>query len=288
MNLIKAVILIACCAWISVCCAAVEEMSDRDIQATFIQANEAFRKANALTDDVAAAGKLYSQAILGYEKIITEGGVLNSKLFYNLANAYLLKGDIGSAILNYRNAQVLDESDADIRKNLAFARSRRLDEIEVTTEKKVFERLFFWHYDFSMKSRFLAACIGFAVVCLAMTIRIWRPAVPGTIAACIVVTIFTVCLAVSVGVDRHVRINERCGVILADSVEARQGDGLGYPLSFKSALHAGTEFDLLEQRPGWWHMRLANGTDAWVPDTAAQQVIFGRKINPYRTGTVSP
>lgn len=276
MNLIKAVILIACCGRISVCCAAVEEMSDHDIRSTFIQANEAFRKANALTDDAAAAGKLYSQAILSYEKIITEGGVLNSKLFYNLANACLLKGDTGSAILNYRNAQVLDESDADIRKNLAFARSRRLDDIEVTTEKKVFERLFFWHYNFSMKSRFVAACIGFAVVCLAMTIRLWRPAAPGTAAVCIVAAIATVCLVVSVGVDRHVRINERCGVILADSVEARQGDGPGYPLSFKGPLHAGTEFDLLEQRPGWWHVRLANGTDAWIPDTAARQVISGR------------
>ncbi len=276
MNLIKAVILIACCAPVSVCCAAVEEMSDQDIHSTFVQANEAFRKANALTDDTAAAGKLYNKAILGYEKIITRGGVLNSKLFYNLANACLLKGDIGSAILNYRNAQVLDESDADIRKNLAFARSRRLDEIEVTTEKKVFARLFFWHYNFSMKSRFVAACIGFAVVCLAITIRMWRPAAPGTAAVCIVVAIATVCLAVSVGVDRHVRINNRCGVILADSVEARQGDGPGYPLSFKGPLHAGTEFDLLEQRPGWWHVRLANGTDAWIPDTAAQQVISGR------------
>ena len=276
MNLIKAVILVACCGQISVCCAAVEEMSDHDIRSTFIQANEAFRKANALTDDAAAAGKLYSQAILGYERIITEGGVLNSKLFYNLGNAYLLKGDIGRAILNYRNAQVLDESDADIRKNLAFARSRRLDEIEVTTEKKVFEKLFFWHYDFSIKSRFIVACVGFAVVCLTLTIRMWRPAVPGMVAVCIVATIATVCLAVSVGIDRHVRINDHCGVILADSVEARQGDGPGYPLSFKGPLHAGTEFDLLQQRPGWWHVRLANGTDAWIPDTTAGQVISGR------------
>lgn len=276
MKLIKAVILIACCVWTSVCCGAVEEMSDRDIQSTFIQANDAFRKANALTDDADAAGELYSQAILSYEKIIARGGVLNSKLFYNLGNAYLLRGDIGSAILNYRNAQVLDESDADIRKNLAFARSRRLDEIEVSTEKKVFERLFFWHYDFSMKHRFIIACIGFAVLCLTLTIRMWRPAVPGTVAACIVVGITTLCLAVSVGIDRHVRINDRCGVIVADSVEARQGDGLIYPLSFKGPLHAGTEFDLLEQRPGWWWVRLANGTDAWIPDTTAQQVISGR------------
>ena len=45
----------------------------------------------------------------------------------NLGNAYLLKGNLGNAILNYRNARMLDESNVDIRKNLAFARSRCLD-----------------------------------------------------------------------------------------------------------------------------------------------------------------
>jgi len=279
MNLIRLLILIACCVQISVCFADTDGMSEQDIQSTFVQANEAFRKANTIIDDVDAAGNLYSQAILGYERIIAEGGIMNNKLFYNLGNAYLLKGDIGRAILNYRNARMLDESNTDIRKNLAFARSRRLDEIEATTEKKVFARLLFWHYDFSMKSRFVAACIGFAVLCLVITIRIWRPAVPGTIAACIIAAIFTVSLAVSVALDRHVRLNEHYGVIVADSVQARTGDGPSYPLSFKDALHAGTEFDLLEQRPGWWHVRLANGTDAWIPDTAASQIISGRKMN---------
>ena len=277
MNLIKATILIICCVQMAVCCASAAQMSEQDIQSTFVQANDAFRKANAIADDVDAADKLYGQAILGYEKIIAGSGVMNSRLYYNLGNAYLLKDDLGRAILNYRNARVLDESNTDIDKNLTFARSRRLDKIETTTEKKVFARLLFWHYGFSMKSRFVAACIGFAVLCLAMTIRIWRPAVPGAVVVCVIAAIFTVCLAVSVGVDRHGRINDRFGVIVADSVEARTGDGAGYPLSFKDALHAGTEFDLLEQRPGWWHVRLANGSDTWIPDTTAQQVISSRR-----------
>jgi hypothetical protein len=277
MNLIKAIILVICCVQISVCCADAVEMRNQDVQSTFVQANEAFRKANAIAGDADAADKLYGQAILGYEKIIAEGGIMNSLLYYNLGNAYLLKDDLGRAILNYRNALMLDESNADIAKNLAFARSRRLDKVEATTEKKVFEKLLFWHYGFSMKSRFVAACIGFAVLCLGLTIKIWRPAVPGTIAVCIIAAIFTVCSGVSVGVDRHVRINEHYGVIVADSVEARTGDGAGYPLSFKDALHSGTEFDLLEQRPGWWHVRLANGTDTWIPDIAAGQIISGRR-----------
>jgi hypothetical protein len=249
-------------------------MSEQDVYSTFMQANDAFRKGNSLADDYPAARKHYDQAILGYEKIITEAGVSNSMLFYNLANAYMLKGDIGRAILNYRNAEKLDRSDTDIQKNLAFARSQRLDKVDVAAKKKVLDRLFFWHYGLPARSKFIAACICFAFVCLTLTIRIWFPMVPGTVPVCVITTIITICFAVSVGVDRHVEVNNRCGVIVAESVQARQGDGAGYPLSFKEPLHAGTEFDVIEQRPGWWHVRLTNGEDAWIADSAVQQIIL--------------
>ena len=61
----------------------------------------------------------------------------------------------------------------------------------------------------------------------------------------------------------------RTGVITAAEVVARQGDGPNYPPSFKDPLHAGMEFDLLEHRPGWLHIELSDGTDAWVPDDTA-------------------
>lgn len=273
MNLLKIAMVVLFLA-VSVGFGAVEKMSEQDIYSTFMQANDAFRKANSLTDDAESAKDYYSQAILGYEKIIDQGGVSNSKLFYNLANAYLLKGDLGRAILNYRNAESLDGSDADIQKNLAFARSQRLDKVEVTAAKKVMERLFFWHYDFSMRGKLLVGSICFAIVCLAVTVRLWFPAVGGSIVLAVIAAIVTVALGVSVGVDRYVRVNERCGVIVAVTVNARQGDGAGYPLSFEEPLHAGTEFDLLEQRPGWWHVRLTNGNDAWISDTTGELVIL--------------
>ena len=107
-----------------------------------------------------------------------------------------------------------------------------------------------------------------------MVIILWFPAVGGSIVLAVIAAIVTVALGVSVGVDRYVRVNERCGVIVAVTVNARQGDGAGYPLSFEEPLHAGTEFDLLEQRPGWWHVRLTNGNDAWISDTTGELVIL--------------
>ena len=139
----------------------------------FRQANEAFRSANAQADP-AIRQPLYDKAVLAYEKIIQDGPIRNARLYYNLANAYLLKGDLGQAILNYRRAEQLDGSDGNIRKNLAFARSRRVDTIAVKTEQQVLQTLLFWHYDLGIRTRVLAGCVALAVACLGLTVMIWR------------------------------------------------------------------------------------------------------------------
>jgi len=69
--------------------------------------------------------------------------------------------------------------------------------------------------------------------------------------------------------ETRARARRVCGVITTEKVVARQGDGRNYPESFKDPLHAGTEFDLLERRGGWLHIRLVDNSDAWIPDNAA-------------------
>ncbi|MBN2270165.1 MAG: tetratricopeptide repeat protein [Sedimentisphaerales bacterium] len=237
----------------------------------FGQANTAFRQANSTTDNEEAE-RLYEKAILSYERIISEGRIQNAKLFYNLGNAYFLKEDIGKAILNYRRAEKLDGSDPDIRKNLEFARSRRIDKIAPKTQERVLETLFFWHYDFSLRTKFLLACLFFSAACIFVTAMIWlgRTALP-TVAAVIAVGLW-LCFLVSIGVESRRAAAVVCGVITAQDVVARQGDGQGYPESFKDPLHSGTEFDLLEHRPGWLHIELPDDSDGWIPDNSAELI----------------
>ncbi len=243
-------------------------LSHGEAYAVFHEANALFRRANEAEDE-ATARELYEQAILGYERVICEAGIDNAGLYYNLANAYLLKGDLGRAILNYRRAEVLDPSNPDIRKNLTFARSRRADQIPVRARRRVLERLFFWHYDFSVKARFVVACVAFGLMCLALAVRLWFGRVGGMLTTAAILAVVTVAMAASVGVDEYARRHLRSGVIVAESVVARQGDGTTYAEAFKEPLHAGTEFDLIERRPGWWHIELADGNRAWIPDQAA-------------------
>ena len=232
-------------------------------------ANTAFRQANAAADEPARAEQLYDQAILLYEKIIDQGGIHNGKLYYNLANAYFLTGDLGRAILNYRRAEQLDRGDVDIRNNLAFARSQRIDRVAVKAEKRVLDTLFFWHYDFSIRTRFLLACLFFGISCLAVTAMLWIGRGPATTTVTVVSLILLSCLLVSVVIQSVQRGSTVSGVVTASEIVALQGDGPNYPPSFEDPLHAGTEFKVVEQRPGWLHIELSDGSEGWIPDDAA-------------------
>ena len=76
----------------------------------------------------------------------------------------------------------------------------------------------------------------------------------------------------SVVLETRERARLICGVITDRDVLARQGDGQNYPPSFKDPLHAGTEFDVLERRPGWLHIRLSDNNDGWIPDNTAELI----------------
>jgi len=251
---------------------AQAELSKDEMRSLFAQANEAFRQANAERTDSTKADRLYEEAILAYEKLIDQGRIKNAGLYYNLANTYFLKGDLGRAILNYRRAEKLDAADANIRKNLDFARSRRLDKVQVKTQKRVLHTLFFWHYDFSLKTKFALTCIFFAVCCIALTVIVWFGRSPAAITAAVITGLLTLCLLISVTVQTKTQADTICGVITADEVIARQGDGQNYAPSFKEPLHAGTEFDLLERRTGWLHIKLADDTDTWIPNHSADLI----------------
>jgi tetratricopeptide (TPR) repeat protein len=262
-------IIIILCLFLNT--AAYSAISHDESLLAFSEANKAFSEANK-TKNPQDAEKLYEQAILGYEKIIDQGGIKNAKLYCNLANAYLLKGNIAKAILNYRRAQAIDSSNPDIYKNLNFARSRRIDNIPVSVQKKVLERLFFWHYDFSMKTKFIVGGFFFAIFCIWLILRIWVAKWPAAGAVCVISFLLAMSMIGSIFIEYHLQYANRSGVIVTESVTARQGDGNNYPQSFNEPLHAGLEFDLLEQRSGWLYIRIANGHDAWIPEQSAELI----------------
>jgi hypothetical protein len=84
--------------------------------------------------------------------------------------------------------------------------------------------------------------------------------------------ILTICFLASLIVESGSKSGRVCGVVTAKEVVARQGDGQNYSPSFKEPLHEGTEFDLLENRAGWLHIKLSDDSDGWIPDSSADLI----------------
>ena len=247
------IILFACFAIGSVPQESVDVLSKAT--ETFAQANEAQPQ---------EAKELYLKAASLYEQL-AGGGIENSKLYYNIANSYLLADDLGRAIFYYKKALHLDPADPQINRNLAVARSKRLDKVEVQTEKKVLATLFFWHYDFSLPVRFIVSIIALSSVLILATVRVWVSRFGVLLPLISIALLVLLCAAISVAVEVYNSNVIVEGVIVADAVNARKGDSERYEVAFTRPLHSGTEFVLIEERFDWLNVQLADGSKIWLP-----------------------
>ena len=90
--------------------------------------------------------------------------------------------------------------------------------------------------------------------------------IPGTwwryvIAVCAVVAL---ACGGSVAADTILSADAGAGVVVADDVIVRKGNGEGFEPQFEEPLYQGVEFELVGQRPGWWHIRLRDGNSGWI------------------------
>ena len=247
-----------------------------DAAALLREAAELYRTADELqtAGRAAAAAEALRGALLRYRRVGQATGWSNGLLAYNAANTHLRLGDVGRAVLMYRRAAELVPGNRDVRRGLAHARGLRADRIEETASSGAARIALFWRGLLPARTRAMAFLAlwtafwaGFVLRMLTAGVRRrgWLRPVG---AACL---LLAAALAASLAVDA-IDARTPAGVITAASVVARQGDGHSYEPSFESALHGGTEFRLLEDRGGWWRIRLADGRRTWIAASAAELV----------------
>jgi tetratricopeptide (TPR) repeat protein len=234
----------------------------RDAEVSFRQANE------LASSDPEKAKILYEKALYCFERIVQEGAVENGMLYYNIGNVTFRLGDLGRAILNYRKAERLIPGDMNLQHNLLFARSRCVDGINPKPQARVFQTLFFWHYDLSRYVRSVLFVILFDCIWVCAAIYLfWKKPLIRNVA--LVFAVLSVLPAASLAVEAYQQAHTRYGVILAKEAIARKGDSATYEPSFTEPLHAGTEFNLIEERKGWYQIELADGRRCWITSSAA-------------------
>ena len=141
------------------------------------QANRAFEQALISPTPQDAQG-YYQQAIAGYEQLVAVG-IHNAKLYYNLGNAYFHRNDLGRAILHYRRGLRLEPGNRQLQANLSYARSRRIDQIDVSGQPQhaFLTQLFFWSDELSVPTQWTLALAGYCLAWgCAFAHLIWRRA----------------------------------------------------------------------------------------------------------------
>lgn len=230
----------------------------------FSEANDLFRQANESAEsDSARAYELYQGAALRYERLIREGGIRNARLYYNLGNARFRMDDLGRAILNYRRAERLLPGDDNIGRNLEYARSRRLNRFDEMVEARVLKTLLFWHYDLSARTRTVLFGVFWLGLWCVAALRLWRR----ELVSRLLVGMLGVAAAMflgSIAAEQMLATADEFGVVVAEETVARLGDGENYQAAFTESLHAGVEFRLLEERPGWRNVELPDGRTCWI------------------------
>jgi hypothetical protein len=251
--------------------AAAVELTPAQQAQVLAEASAAFdRGANQRGTDASAASAAYRAAAEKFQ-LLVDAGVRNGQLYYDLGNAYLECGELGRAIASYRRAAVLIPGDGRLDHNLRYARTLRRNQFDEAGGRAFLHTLFFWHYDTALRSRFL---VGLGVYVLFwLLLIVWRLSRRAAWRnAALPVLVVVLALGVSVAADALLGTRQRGGVIVANDVVVRKGNGEGYAPQFKQRLYEGVEFVIREQHGDWWHIELPDGKAGWVRADQAEPI----------------
>lgn len=230
---------------------------------TLSEAQQSFDRGSALlTTRPEEALTLFREARDKFQSVV-DAGIENGGLYYNLGNTHARLGEIGRAIADYRRAQRLIPGDEQLRANLRFARSLRRDQIGASGKRALLETVFFWHYSLPLRTRLWGGLFFYSAFWCLLVVRVLFRRV-GAGRAALVCLVFWVSLGASAAMDLPAQDATTEGVLVANDVVVRKGNGEGYDPRFQQPLHEGVEFKLLERRGGWIHMELADGNRGWV------------------------
>ena len=226
-----------------------------------IQPNTIFFEANRFYKT-----EKYPQAIEAYEELVA-AGMASGHLFYNLGNAYIKKGIVGKAILNYERALQHLPRDADVKSNLEYARSLVVGETMTDEYNWLLSRVFFLVHYLNLDELTAAVSLLYislmAILILGVLFRGSRRAANYGIAILGILLLFSaVCFALRL----HQTQFEQRAVITSESAEARFEPSDAATSHF--TLHEGMVIEVLEVQSEWSKIERRDGKAGWVRSSA--------------------
>jgi hypothetical protein len=250
----------------------VVDQLDQERLAIMSEAEAAFSRGMALAGvDEIAAREAFSESADGWKRVIASG-LTNGYVWTNLGNAEFRADRLGDAVAAYLEADRLDPGNGTVRANLAEARNNvpaRFDsEGVIVLYDTVSDG---WHV-LGFNTRWWIAVISWVTFWTILAAWLFRRrqesdadegrtiAWRGTLALLGVIALIS---GTTVTFDVMEDSWRAPGVLIEESM-VRTGNGETFKEVFSESLPAGVEVDLIETRPGWHHVRFADGRDGWI------------------------
>lgn len=199
-------------------------------------------------------------------------GIRDARLEYNLGNAEFKLGHLGQAILHYERARRLAPTDREIERNLEWARSFCVDQVEQQDPAAVVR---WWRgvQDSLGPDRQALALLALFWVALgivgwcASRPRGWTPAA-GWVLSVVLVLFATGWISWRA---THQRLEgAAAAVVLQPTVEVLAGPGLNNATLF--TVHEGLTLEVRDERDEWLQVSLPSGLNGWLRRDAVARI----------------
>ena len=223
----------------------------------FEQANAAYNEGN------------YESALEFYNNIVAAEQE-SAPLFFNMGNTYYKMGTYPMAIYYYEKALKLDPSNADIKTNLEIANLAIADKIDPIPQSFIAKGWNNVKNMFSSDSWATVSIICFALllVALFLFLRAHRMGLRkvGFFVGILALLVFIFSFIFSMEKRNDAETHSQA-IVITPTVTVKSSPNASSVDLF--VLHEGTKVALLDEADGWNKVRIANGSEGWLPSDAS-------------------
>jgi tetratricopeptide (TPR) repeat protein len=249
------------------------QYSELQKEVLLAEATQLYSQAIATSDNAPADSKqLASRAAEKYQ-LLVDDGLRNSKLYFNLANAYHHSGRVGPAIANYRRALRIDPTNHIFHANLEQVEATAGVKPEVgTSTRSLSDRLDRLNDVISRhvhpRTVGVAALLLWFCAWTCIALRLLRVQFPWKTLTAASLMLF-VTTAVSYGNSVETFRRQDTGILVEPQLALRSGDGTNFSSTANWEQCEGQSVMVLHRRGDWLQVR-GNGQTGWVPADAVE------------------